>query len=74
MTSKLTYDDASMTLYFLDAKGDVERWCDWTKRKDVILSSIPELVDALQAKRVANNLMEVAEAKLREALDTLEDT
>lgn len=47
----MTTDDSRMLKYFIENYGDPTRWCDWDKRKEVLIAELPSLGDYLMAKR-----------------------
>ena len=54
----LTDEDKSSIAYFIREKGDIERWCDYEKKKHLIEAEYPELIAALHAKLVAERTLE----------------
>ena len=44
---KTTEEDYNMIKYFWEEKGDITRWANWEKRKNVIFFNHPELAYAM---------------------------
>ncbi len=60
----MTEEDRGMVIYFIQEKGDVERWVSWEDKKDEIFREHPDLKDALDR-------VESAERFLQAVLDDL---
>jgi hypothetical protein len=46
--SGVTQQDIHDINYFYFQRDDLERWCDWEKKKEEIRKSHPEVVDAYE--------------------------
>ncbi len=57
----VTDADKSMICYFIQEKGDINRWSSWEERKADIGAEYPELIAALNnliiAKRTLNAIV-----------------
>jgi len=53
----VTEDDKNMIDYFLNEKGDIERWSSWEDRKADIKAEYPELIYALNQVKIANRVL-----------------
>ena len=64
---KIAQDDREMLIYFLQEKGDIERWSSWEDRKSDIFAACPDLEYALnQVARSKRFLALVVEKMLND--------
>ncbi len=56
--ASVTDDDRNMIAYFLQEKGDIERWSGWEDRKADIGRVYPELIDALDRLKIAERTLD----------------
>jgi len=55
----ITQSDIRMIDYFMQEKGDIERWSSWNDRKQYILQEFPELENAMQQVKVAHKFQDL---------------
>lgn len=48
MPDQMNDGDAISIDYFINEKGDIDRWCDWQNRRPIVAAKYPELIDALE--------------------------
>lgn len=63
---RMTANDYNMITFFHETNGDITRWSEWEKRKDVIQKFHPELIDAV-------NRLEIASRTLNSLIETITD-
>lgn len=62
----MTQDDIGKIQYFIEEKGDIERWSSYEENKELIVKELPELTKCL--RKIAK-----WQTKLQEALDCLDN-
>ena len=55
----ITQSDIRMIDYFMQEKGDIERWSSWNDRKQYILQEFPELENAMQQVKAAHKFQDL---------------
>lgn len=52
-----TSEDIDMIEYFFFNYADIENWCDWETKKPMFEKYYPELIEAMTAKKFADNAL-----------------
>ena len=60
----VTDSDRNMIVYFIQEKGDIERWSSWNERKVDIEAEYPELIAALKAVFIAKKTLNAIVEKI----------
>jgi len=70
----ITSYDIDTVIYFIERKGDIERWCSWEEKKDALLKEFPILKEAFDQQKKSEQMMSAALLYLSNASRDLEDS
>ncbi len=56
-SDELTEEDVNMLAYFWNEKGDLERWCHWEDRKEIMEMHCPEILKAWHEYKLSRRVL-----------------
>jgi len=64
----LTEQDKDMIVYFIQERGDIERWTGWEDVKEQAYEEYPDLLFALNRTKLAEKLLNAAVKRIRDEM------
>ena len=57
VSEDVSASDVRTVIYFIQEKGDINRWTEWDKKKKAIAAKYPHLIEAIERVSVAERTL-----------------